>query len=75
MLQLLGILKTVEKSLFSDWPGEFRATADPCYDLHTALQRAEWPKRALQWWSSGKNARQTHRVHSVHTAGAENTIF
>ena len=26
-------------------------------------------------WLGGKNALQTHRVHSVHTAGAENTIF
>ena len=37
-LQLLWILKTVEKSLFSDWPGEFEGglpTAScPCYDLH-----------------------------------------
>ena len=33
---------------------------------------------ALHWVVEpclGKNALQTHRVHSVHTAGAENTIF
>ena len=47
------IFETPRKSLFSDWPGEFRATADPCYDLHCSASQAAAvcarPKRALHW--------------------------
>ena len=98
-MRLLRILKTLKKSLFSDWPGDFGATAAPLSHVMTctgadllqgSVELLQGSVDLLQGSvrscgrkghciASGggarKNALQTHRVHSVHTAGAENTIF
>ena len=105
-MRLLRILKTLKKSLFSDWPGDFGATAAPLSHVMTctgadplqgsvellqgSVDLLQGSVELLQGSvrscgrkghciASGggarKNALQTHRVHSVHTAGAENTIF
>ena len=53
-------------------------TAVQCTAVHLRQCFRKGHCIALHWVVEpclGKNALQTHRVHSVHTAGAENTIF
>ena len=74
-LRELQIFENCGEKFALDWPREFRATADPCYDLHTCTAGQGGRKGHCIGGRAAKVQRQTHRVHSVHTAGAENTIF